>query len=63
LLRASLPVIVAGSGWRLHHLINKSLLDLYRMVNPIIRGWINYYSYYKFAFYGLLDQLKRFLKK
>jgi group II intron reverse transcriptase/maturase len=39
-------------GWRLHRLSDKGLLDLSRMFNPIIRGWINYYgSFYKSALY------------
>ena len=51
-------------GWRLHRLSDKNLLDLSRMFNPIIRGWINYYgSYYKSALYGLVDQLNRSLKR
>ena len=50
-------------GWRLHRLSDKNLLDLSRMFNPVIRGWINYYgSYYKSALYSLVDQLNRSLK-
>jgi RNA-directed DNA polymerase len=50
--------------WRLHRLSNKCLLDLSRMFNPIIRGWINYYgSFYKSALYPLFDQLNRSLKR
>jgi hypothetical protein len=30
--------------WRLHHRSDKSLQDLAEMYNPIIRGWIGYYS-------------------
>lgn len=51
-------------GWRLHRLSDKGLLDLSRMFNPIIRGWINYYgSFYKSALYPLFDQLNRSLKR
>jgi len=50
-------------GWRLHRLSDKNLLDLSRMFNPVIRGWINYYgNYYKSALYSLVDQLNRSLK-
>jgi RNA-directed DNA polymerase len=50
-------------GWRLHRLSDKNLLDLSRMFNPVIRGWITYYgSYYKSALYSLVDQLNRSLK-
>jgi len=51
-------------GWRLHRLSDKGLLDLSRMFNPIIRGWINYYgSFYRSALYPLFDQLNRSLKR
>jgi RNA-directed DNA polymerase len=51
-------------GWRLHRLSDKCLLDLSRMFNPIIRGWVNYYgSFYKSALYPLFDQLNRSLKR
>ncbi len=50
-------------GWRLHRLSDKNLLDLSRMFNPVIRGWITYYgSYYKSALYSLVDQLNHALK-
>ena len=31
-------------GWRLHHRSDLSLVDLARWINPIVRGWINYYD-------------------
>ena len=50
-------------GWRLHRLSDKNLLDLSRLFNPVIRGWITYYgSYYKSALYSLVDQLNHALK-
>ena len=30
--------------WRLHHRSDLSLADLARWVNPVVRGWINYYG-------------------
>ena len=30
--------------WRLHRRSNKSLRDLAAFINPIVRGWINYYG-------------------
>src|SRR5690606_32261031 len=30
--------------WRMHLKPDKTLEDLSRMFNPIVRGWINYYS-------------------
>ena len=51
-------------SWRLHRMSDKSLLDLSRMFNPIIRGWLNYYgSYYRSALYPLCDHLNRVLKR
>ncbi len=32
--------------WRLHLQSDKSLNDLSQMINPILRGWINYYGRY-----------------
>ena len=43
--------------WSLQRQTDKALEDLARMVNPYIRGWINYYShFYKSALY---DSLRR----
>ena len=42
-------------GWNWPVRSDKTLEDLARMFNPIIRGWINYYSrYYKSALYPTL---------
>jgi RNA-directed DNA polymerase len=32
--------------WRLHHRSELSLEDVARRVNPVLRGWINYYGSY-----------------
>ena len=34
-------------SWRLHHRSNQSLEDIARAVNPVIRGWVNYYGAYQ----------------
>ena len=45
-------------GWRIHLRSDKTLEDLSRMFNPIIRGWINYYgSYYRSALYKVFKCL------
>ncbi len=31
-------------SWRLHHRTSQSLEELARAVNPVVRGWINYYG-------------------
>jgi RNA-directed DNA polymerase len=45
-------------SWRLPRRSDKSLDDLARMFNPIVRGWINYYGhYYKSALYPTLRHI------
>jgi RNA-directed DNA polymerase len=49
-------------SWRMHLRSDKELEDLSRMFNPIIRGWINYYSqYYKSELYDVLRHINRIL--
>ena len=49
-------------NWKLHLRSDKSLEDLARMFNPIIRGWITYYGrFYKSELYSVLRQLNRCL--
>jgi RNA-directed DNA polymerase len=44
--------------WSLQRRTDKALDDLARMVNPYIRGWINYYShFYKSALYASLRRI------
>ena len=51
-------------SWRLHLRSDKALYDLSRIINPVLRGWINYYgSYYKSALYPILRQLNRALTR
>lgn len=50
--------------WRLDCRIDKKVDDLARMFNPIIQGWINYYSrFYKSALYPTLRHLDRHLER
>jgi len=45
-------------GWRMHLKPDKSLEDLARMFNPVLRGWINYYGcFYKSAMYPTLRHM------
>jgi RNA-directed DNA polymerase len=51
-------------GWRIHRMTEKSIEDLACMFNPVIRGWINYYSqFYKSALYPILKQLNHALQR
>jgi len=50
--------------WSLQTRTDKALDDLARMVNPHIRGWINYYShFYKSALYDSLRRIDFHLRK
>jgi RNA-directed DNA polymerase len=48
--------------WALHNRSDKSLEDLAHMFNPVIKGWMNYFSgFYKSAMYPTLRHLDRYL--
>jgi len=48
--------------WKLHRRSDKSLEDLSRMFNPVLRGWINYFkSFYKSALYPVCRHFERTL--
>ena len=50
--------------WRLHFRVSQSLEDLARRVNPIIRGWINYYgAYQRSSLVPVLRHIDRYLVK
>ncbi len=49
-------------GWKLHLRSDKTLSDLARMFNPIIRGWVQYYGkYYRSMLYPVFRPLDRTL--
>jgi RNA-directed DNA polymerase len=51
-------------SWKLHLRSDKSIEDLARMFNPIIRGWLQYYGrYYRSALYPPMRQLDRSLAR
>jgi RNA-directed DNA polymerase len=51
-------------SWTLQRRSDKSLDDLSRMFNPILRGWITYYGqYYKSALYPTFLNLNRILAR
>jgi len=51
-------------SWKVHRMSDKSIIDLSRIFNPVLRGWVNYYGhYYKSALYPILKQLNRSLTK
>lgn len=51
-------------SWKIHLHSDKSLEDLSRMYNPIIRGWVNYYSrYQRSALYEAFNPLNLMMAK
>lgn len=49
-------------SWRIHLKPDKELIDISRMFNPIIRGWVNYYGCFcKSGLYPVLRKLNRVL--
>lgn len=48
--------------WRLHRRTDLGLAELAQMINPIIRGWMNYYgAFYRSALSGLLARINTYL--
>lgn len=49
-------------SWRLHRRTGHSLAELAAAINPIIRGWMQYYgTFYRTALYGLLSRINAYL--
>ncbi|MGB7302507.1 MAG: group II intron reverse transcriptase/maturase [Burkholderiaceae bacterium] len=50
--------------WALHRRVDKSLNDIARMFNPVLRGWINYYGrYYRSELHKVFGCLDRRLAR
>lgn len=50
--------------WRLHLWVTKSLRELALFINPIVRGWINYYGrFYKSWLTATLQQINDYLAR
>lgn len=48
--------------WRLHLQVSRTIADLARQYNPVVRGWMQYYGqFYPSALYPLLRHLNRAL--
>jgi RNA-directed DNA polymerase len=49
-------------SWRLHRRSDLSLVDIAGLVNPVVRGWINYFgSYRRSALYRVFGHLNTYL--
>ena len=62
--RAAKSIRETMRQWRIHRQSDKSLDELARISNPVIRGWINYYGcFYKSALYPILQTLNNILAR
>ncbi|MFK0203260.1 group II intron maturase-specific domain-containing protein [Streptomyces lavendulae] len=51
-------------SWRLHRHTEVSETDLARLVNPVVRGWMQYYgAFYRSALYPLLGRINAYLMR
>ena len=49
-------------SWRLHNRTGHDLVELARRINPIVRGWMQYYgAFYRSAMYPLLSRINAYL--
>jgi len=49
-------------SWRLHNKTGLTLAELARRINPIVRGWMQYYgAFYRSALYQLLTRINAYL--
>jgi len=50
--------------WRLHRQTGQSLAELARQVNPVVRGWMQYYgAFYRSALHPLLERINAYLMR
>jgi RNA-directed DNA polymerase len=51
-------------GWRVHRQTTLDLNELAEFMNPVIRGWMNYYgTFYRSELYGLLRRINTYLMR
>lgn len=51
-------------SWRLHNRTGRDFVDLARDINPIVRGWINYYgAFNRSAMYPTLQRINAYLMR
>jgi hypothetical protein len=49
-------------SWRLHNKTGLTFAELARRINPVVRGWMQYYgAYYRSALYPLLTRINAYL--
>jgi len=48
--------------WRLHRWVSADLRDLAEMINPVVRGWVNYYGrFYRTKLFPTLSHINGYL--
>lgn len=51
-------------SWKLHRKTTRTLDDLARWINPIVRGWMQFYgAFYRSALYPLLERINAYLMR
>ncbi|MFF3878117.1 group II intron reverse transcriptase/maturase [Streptomyces sp. NPDC001978] len=51
-------------SWRLHQRTDLSEADLARRINPVVRGWMNYYgAFYRSALYPFLTRINAYVMR
>jgi RNA-directed DNA polymerase len=51
-------------SWRLHRHTTLTEADIARWINPVVRGWMNYYGrFYRSALYRLLSRINHYLMR
>ena len=51
-------------SWRLHRRTGHTFAELARRINPIVRGWMQYYgAFYRSALYPLLQRINAYLMR
>lgn len=51
-------------SWRLHRRTGQSLIGIARDINPVVRGWMEYYgAFYRSAMYPLLSRINAYLMR
>ena len=50
--------------WRLHRRIGLTLATSHKWINPVVRGWMQYYgAFYRSALYPLLSRINAYLMR
>jgi group II intron reverse transcriptase/maturase len=50
--------------WRLHRQVGRTLAELARVINPIVRGWMQYFgAFYRTALHPLLRRINAYLMR